>query len=280
MAGIVPAIAASGLPLGWQLHLLRAAARLGWRQSRLQRWGADHPQIAVGPDWCQRAWWGVAAGGVVQRHLANRSLRAAALRLAEPINWSELDAALRAGGVIIATAHLGPPKFLMHVLLERHLPLLVWTNAADLPPWLPATTNATFLDPLLPDERSVLMVKSAVHLRRGGVLLGAADMQTGARSQEFGRLGRRWHLSPGLPALARRLSVPTFLMLALWQGNRVRIDCHRLDPPADELADDQWQQAWLERYWNELEKCITSTAENLRFLRGIDEGRFRRELGM
>jgi hypothetical protein len=206
MAGIVPAVAATGLPLSWQLRLLRGVAATGWRQTRLQHWAEAHPLIARGEGWCRRAWWGVAAGGVVQRHLGNANRRSAALRLLDEPDWTEFDQARSAGGVIVATAHLGPPKFLMHVLIERRLPLLVWTNAADLPSWLPATTETTFLDPLLPAERGVLMVKSALHLRRGGVLLGAADMQTGDRSREIDRLGRRWPLSPGLPAVRAGLS--------------------------------------------------------------------------
>jgi lauroyl/myristoyl acyltransferase len=280
MAGIVPVIAESGLPLTWQLRLLRAAAACGWRQGRLRRWARAHPQIAIGRRWRPRAWWGVAAGGVVQRFLADQWRRPHALALLESADWSELDAARQRGGVILATAHVGPPKFLMHVLLERQLPLLVWTNAADLPDWLPARGPTTFLDPLVPAERAIVMVKTAVHLRSGGVLLGAADMPTGGRSQEFERLGRRWHLSPGLPALARRLSVPTFFVLALWQGNRVRILCQKLEVPEEHLDDEAWQQAWLDRYWSEVEKLIPSSPENLRFLRGIDEGRFRRELGV
>lgn len=280
MAGIVPTIADSGLPLAWQLQALRAAAAAGWRQRRLRQWAERHPLIATGPRWCGRAWWGVAAGGLVQRHLADRRRRDEALGLVDPPDWSELDAALGSGGAIVATAHLGPPKFLMHLLVERRVPLLVWTNGADLPEWLPASTTATFLDPLLPSERAVLMVKTAVHLRGGGLLLGAADMPTGGRSREFERLGRRWHLSPGLPALARRLGVPTFFVLALWRGNRVRIVCHRLEGPEAAASADAWQEAWLDRYWNELENLIPSSPENLRFLRGIDEGRFRRELGV
>jgi hypothetical protein len=280
MAGIVPAVAATGLPLSLQLRLLRGVAATGWRQMRLRHWAKAHPQIASGRGWCRRAWWGVAAGGVMQRHLGNPNRRSAALRLLDEPDWTEFDQARAKGGVIVATAHLGPPKFLMHSLIERRLPLLVWTNAADLPAWLPATTETTFLDPLLPAERGVLMVKSALHLRRGGVLLGAADMQTGDRSREFDRLGRRWHLSPGLPALARRLSVPAFFMLALWEGNRVRISCRRLEPPASDLPEEAWEDAWLDRYWDEVERVVCTSPENLRFLRGIDAGRFRRELGV
>jgi hypothetical protein len=207
-------------------------------------------------------------------------LRSAALELLDPTDWSEFDKARASGGVIVATAHLGPPKFLMHIMLERRMPLLVWTNTADLPEWLSHSPNATFLDPLPPAERAVLLVKSAMHLRQGEVLLGAADMNTGGRSQELNRFDYCWHLSPGLPALARRLAVPTFIMLALWQGNRIKIMCQRIEISEKDLTDEQWRQAWLDRYWSELEKIISSSPENLRFLRKIDKGRYRQELGL
>lgn len=280
MPGPVSKLADSGLPLPLQLRLLRGIAWTGWAQSRLRRWARQHRQIAGGPGWCRRAWWGVAAGGVVKRHLADPGRWPDALRLLDSPDWSELDAARAAGGVIVAAAHFGPPKFLMNVLAERGLPLMVWTNSADLPDWLPASTGATFLDPLVPETRAMLMVKSALHLRRGGVLLGAADIPTGARRREFERFGCRWQLSPGLPALARRLAVPSFLALARWRGNRVRIECQRLESPPDGLDEEQWEDVWLDRYWSELEDRMPTAPEDLRFLVNLDEGRFRQELGV
>ena len=112
------------------------------------------------------------------------------------------------------------------------------------------------------------------------MLLGAADMQTGGRSRVVTRLGRQWHLSPGLPALARRLGLPAFLVLALWRGNRVRISCERIEAPPAELTEDAWEDAWLDRYHVGVEDVVLASPENLRFLRGIDAGRFRRELGV
>lgn len=270
----------ANLPLQWQLRLLRIAALTGWRRSRMHHWAKTHPKISIGSNWTSRAWWGVVAGGIVLRHLNDPSLRSEALALLEPTDWSELDAALEEGGVIVATAHLGPPKFLMHVMLDRQMPLLVWTNMKDLPEWLSQIPNATFLNPMPPAERAVLLVKSAMHLRGGGILLGAADMKTSGRSRELFKFDRCWHLSPGIPTLALKLTVPTFFVLALWHGNRIRIICQRMELPYNEMTDEQWQQAWLDRYWSELEKLIPSTPENLRFLRNIDNGRFKLELGL
>lgn len=266
MSDLVGPIAALPVPLGHKLLLLREKAAEGGRMERLVRWAEDHPEIATGDDWCRRAWWGAAAGEVVRDHLYDPARRAAALELIESADFMALDEARRRGGVIVVAAHLGPPKFLMNCLLERRLPLLVWTNTRDMPAWL-ADRGGTFLDPLEPDERGVLLVRSALHLRRGGVLLGAADQATGARTIELERLGRRWRFSLGLPALARRLEVPAVLALALWRGERVRIECRRLEPPDAALAEPDWHRAWLESSWDAIEPIVRTEPENLRFLR-------------
>ncbi len=277
---LILAIANSRLSLKFQLRLLRVVALIAWRKSRIQHWAKNHPKIAIDSNWCSQAWWGVVAGCIVRRFLNNPSLKPEALALLEPTDWSELDSALAEGGVIVATAHLGPPKFLMNVMLERQMPLLVWTNLGDFPAWLSQSPNATFLDPLPPAERGVLLVKSALHLRRGGILLGAADTKISGHSREVIKFDHCWHLSPGLPALAFKLNVPTFFVLAQWHGNRIRIKCQRMEVSYNEMTDEQWQQAWLDRYWSELEKLITSRPENLRFLRNIDDGRFLQDLGL
>lgn len=276
----MPAIANSGLPLPYQLKLLRLLAKIYWRRSAIDTWAKSHPQINLASNWGPRAWWGVAAGGLVRKYLDNPLKRKTAIALLEPVDWSEIDNAIAAGGVIIATAHLGPPKFLMHALLAKELPLLVWTNKFDLPSWIEQSHNAKFLNPLISDERSLLMIKSAIHLRQGGVLLGAADVNTGNRIFEILKFDQKWQLSPGLPALARLLSVPTFLVLALWQGNKIKIQFQKLDFSGQNLNSEQWQDEWLHLYWNELEKIISTSPENLRFLRNIDEGRFIKSLGI
>ena len=267
MAGLVESVAAMSLPLPAKLELLREAAGRESRQERLLRWAANHPEIAGGDDWCRRAWWGAAAGEVVRDHLYDPERRADALRLVEAADWTALDEPRRNGGVILAAAHLGPPKVLMNLLLDRDLPLAVWTNTRDMPAWLRRQSRATLFDPLQADQRGVLLVRSAAHLRAGGVLLAAADQATGQRPVEIERLGIRWRFSRGLPALARRLGVPVILALALWRGERIHVECRRLEPPDESLADDAWQLAWLERYVEAVEPTIRQSPENLRFLR-------------
>lgn len=266
MVDLVGPIAALPVPLGRKLLLLREKAAEGGRMERLVRWAEQHPAIATTDDWCARAWWGAAAGEVVRDHLYDPERRAAALDLVDVADFAPLDEARRQGGVIVVAAHLGPPKFLMNCLLERRLPLLVWTNTRDMPAWL-ADRGGAFLDPLEPDERGALLVRSALHLRRGGVLLGAADQATGDRTVELERLGMRWRFSLGLPALARRLDVPAVIALALWRGERVRIECRRLQPPDAALAEPDWHRAWIESSWDAVEPIVRDEPENLRFLR-------------
>jgi hypothetical protein len=270
MAISLATVAASALPLPWKLRLLRLAAiRSAQRDERLLAWARNHPAIATGSDWCQRLWWGAAAGEVVRDCLYDPRRQAAVLQLIDKPDWSALDAAAARGGVIIAALHLGPPKVLMNLLLEARQKLLVWTNTRDLPGWLAERHPDAFLDPLLADQRAVLLVRSALHLRMGGLLLGAADKASGERTVAIERLGRTWRFSRGLPALARRLDVPVVLTMALWAGDRIRIVCRPLPPPEQGLADEAWDRAWCERTCDLVEDVVRHEPENLRFLRGV-----------
>ena len=270
MAISLATIAASALPLPWKLRLLRlAAVRCADHDERLATWARNHPAIATGTDWCRRLWWGAAAGEIVRDCLYDPRRQATALRLVDSPDWSVLDAAAARGGVIVAAMHLGPPKVLMNLLLEPRRSLLIWTNTRDLPGWLADRHPDAFLDPLLADQRAVLLVKSAMQLRKGGLLLGAADEVTGERTVAIERLGRTWRFSLGLPALARRLDVPVVLAMALWRGERIRVVCRPLPPPDHGLADDEWNRAWCERSCDLVEDVVRHEPENLRFLRRI-----------
>lgn len=269
MTDLVGPIASLPVSLAQKLRLLREQAAAGGRLDRLVQWAGRHPEIARGDDWCARVWWGAAAGELVREHLYDPGRRAVALDLLQAADFAGLDTARQQGGVIVLASHLGPPKFLMNSLLERNLPLLVWTNARDLPAWLVTGAQAAFLDPTRDDQRSVLLVKSALHLRDGGVLLGAADQATGDRRITLERLGLRWQFSLGLPALARRLDLPVVVSLALWRGERIGIECHQLPAPKPSLTEDEWYRAWLDGYWRVIEPVLRRSPENLRFLRWV-----------
>jgi hypothetical protein len=154
----------------------------------------------------------------------------------------------------------------MNWLLGQQIPLLVWTNTQDLPAWQAATSQATLVDPRSQDTKSVILVKAALHLRRKGVLLGAADMQTGDRVVTIERLGFARTFSLGLPTLARTMGVPTVVGLALWDKDRITIRFAPLEPPGVSLDDDAWNLRWLERSWGFVEPVLAESPENLRFL--------------
>lgn len=262
-------IASLSIPLEQKLEVLREYAREGGQNESLVRWAELHPEIATCGDWCERAWWGVTAGKITRDHLDDRAGNDEALRLLVKADCSLIEEMRGKGGCIVATAHLGPPKFLMHAFVKKTWPLMVWTNTKDLPEWLTSDRASTFLSPMLSGERGALMVRSALHLKQGGILLGAADMTTGERIISRERLGRTWRFSLGLPALARQLNVPVVACLALWKGNAVELACRPIVPPAFDLPETAWYEEWIERYWAILEKIIKSSPENLRFMRRV-----------
>jgi len=247
----------------WMLRLV--GRRRGPRHKELAAWGKAHPEIAASRNWNSRAWWGAAAGELVRWHLDSAPRRAAALRLVDHVEDKALEEAVQTGrGVIVATAHLGPPQFLMHWMVDQNLPLLAWT-ATRTPP--AGADHAVYLDPRKQNERSVLLVKSALHLRRAGVLLGAADLAAGEHSIPIERLGMRRQFSAGLPALARLTGSPVVIGLALWKGNRIRIEFQPFENPDNGLGGFDRDRMWLERYWELMQPPIRDSPENLRFLR-------------
>lgn len=265
----IAAIAKLSVPLADKLVMLREAAlRAGPTNPMLTGWAAAHPAIARGDDWLARAWWGAAAGEVVRDYLYDQQRRPAALELVDEVDSRALgDAIAKGRGLIVVTAHIGPPKFLMNWLLGQQLPLLVWTNTHDLPAWLATSARATLVDPRDEERKSVVLINSALHLRRQGVLLGAADMATGDRQYAIERFGFTRTFSFGLPVLARKLGVPTVAALALWRGNRIAIEFAPVAPPDASLQESEWMTRWLERSWAFVEPILLESPENLRFLR-------------
>ncbi len=281
MASLLPTVAALKVALPLKLRFLQLVARQGAQgRTPLCRWGQQHPEISAQRGWYRRAWWGLAAGEVLRAHLYDENRCESALKLFDEPDWSEFDAVRLQRGVILVTAHLGPPKALMNYLIAQKPPLCIWTNTQDLPGWLRRASTVTFLDPLVAAERSTLLVNTALHLRDGGVLFGACDVPSGARTIDMDRLGMRWNFSLGIPALARQLNIPTYAALALWRGNRIRIELKAIPHPARDVPEEDWHRLWLESLWSLMENVIRSSPENLRFLLFIDNGAMRRELGL
>jgi len=281
-SNLVKSISLSNISLTKKLELVREAAENPKGASRLRAWGERHLGLSgrALDQWVSRVWWGLVAGSLLREHLYDQQRQPAVLELIDPPDWSAVSEAQSRGGVILAAAHIGPPKTAMNWLINCNLPLLVWTNTQDMPDWLPLKVAAKFLDPLFPEQRAVLLIKSALHLRAGGVLFGAPDWPSGARTASLQRLGQKWIFSLGIPTLVRQLRLPVFLVMALWRGERIQVVSIPIHPPDFAVARDEWNRLWIERYWSQIEPIILSSPENLRFLRGMDSGAFYRELNL
>lgn len=260
-----------------RLRRLRAQAARTPCRGALLDWGRRHLDLGPAAEkaWFERAWWGLAAGEQVRAYLYEASLRPRALALVDEPDWSAVDAARRDhGGVVLAAAHVGPPKVAMNVLMQRRLPTVIWTNKGDFPSWIEAANpGVLFLDPLVASGRSSLLARSARRLQDGALVFGAPDFATGHRTLALERLGATWTFSLGIPALVRLLGAPVFLVLALWHGNRIRIACQRIPAPETGLEEGAWYRQWIAAYWDLLEPVIRTSPENLRFLRGLEAGR-------
>ncbi len=243
---------------------------------RLLQWGRAHLDLgadAAAP-WARRAWWGIAAGELVRLALQDCDRRDEALALIRAPDWSPVTQAQRDGGVILAAAHLGPPKFLMNALIAHGGRPLVLTNTADMPDWW-RNLPALLCNPLTKADRPRIMVQAALHLRAGGVLFGAPDGGFSAAHVTISAFRRDWRFATGLPALAQMLGVDALNAFALWDGEEVVLRFVPITLPTSDLAGSAWQQAWIAAHWAAIEPIIRISPENLRFL----SSGFRRELG-
>ena len=228
--------------------------------------------------WSRRAWWGLVAGRLVKEHLWAADTIDSALALMEPADWSLVDDAMARGGAICAAAHVGPPKFALCLLSRRMPRLLAWTSVPSFPDWLQERPHAVWLDPNQDSHRANVLVRSAIHLRQGGVLFGAPDGAWGRTTSVSANGSKRYAL--GIPTLSRQLNIPVLLVMALWAGERVRLVVTRLEPPPSSLDEDGWNNAWVTSYARKVNDAIAGAPENLRDLQWAENGAIVREAGL
>lgn len=252
-------------PLYDKLAWLRQFAEEKPADSRIRDWAVRHLGLdgAALETWCARAWWGVAAGELLRTYLYDRIRRAEALALLDKADWSLVDAALDRGGVILAAAHLGPPKFAMNALVARYAQPMILTNTDDMPDWLPEVSGP-LLNPLIPENRAKIMLNGTLHLRAGGLLFGAPDGGFSSSQMVIEAFNERWHFSPGLPALARMIGRPALTLLAVWDANTITLRTEPIVTPSPDLPPEDWHCAWIASHWNALEPVIRTSPENLR----------------
>lgn len=257
------------LPLSWSLTLLEYLIRLAPPPRDLMAWGQLHASVppARAAAWARRARWGLEAGELLLGVLNDPRRRNHALR------WVEIPACptitdTTNHGVVLVTAHAGPPKLLVHTLPEWNQPLLLWT-AFDLINRETLGSKTRLVDPVMAPDKAALLVDAALHLRRGGLLLGAPDVDTGHRTITKKHWGMDWSVSLGLPALIRRLNLPTYFICGIWRQRRLTILLRPLPAPASGLPEQEWVDEWVERYWDEVKPVLFNDPANLRPLRWL-----------
>lgn len=215
--------------------------------------------------WCQRAWWGFEAGKLIRRQLNDPARRINVLEYIDTPDWSRFkDSYRRHKAIILAAAHVGPPKVAMHCVAEFSMPTMIWTNKRDLSDWFERESSACFLDPTSSSERPTMLLKSALHLRSKGVLMGAPDYPTGQKKITLNKFEMNLKFSLGIPALAKQLDIPVYLILALWKGCRLQLQYEPVVSPSKKINDDEWYYAWIKAYWEILEPHIRNSPENIR----------------
>ena len=76
----------------------------------------------------------MAAGELVRVRMSDRARRRGVLKHIAMPDWSAFyEAYRRHQAVILAAAHVGPPKAAMYCVAGLDVPMMIWTNKRDLP---------------------------------------------------------------------------------------------------------------------------------------------------
>lgn len=261
-------------------HLRRTAASTR-PEGLLLDWGRR--QLDLSPaeeaEWFQRAWWGLWAGEMFRDQVHSPTHHADAMAIIDRPPPGVLDRLRGSGsgrGRILAGAHVGPPHAALAWLLGQKLPLLAWT-AATAASFGGTAVGARLVD-ASNDPNSLSL--AAFHLRRGGDFFVAIDDAGQGRRIPVRFLAGVWPCSTAIPALARRVGVPTERFLALWRGNRIAIDSAPVASPAAGLDEQSWNRDWIEACWRPVHEVFRTSPENLRLLRFWSHGAILGEIGL
>jgi hypothetical protein len=188
--------------------------------------------------------------------LVRRQGLAPLARLVDPRSAARLRDQLRPSGpAIIITWHLGALFGAAAVLVHAGIPALAIRLTAVYEPTgsLELAFTGTF-----PEVRAATMWKAASRLKRGGVVLMAADGPDAERTSEIGCLGRRVTFARGPFSLARLTGAVLVPMVPRWErsGTIAAVVGEHLQPggpPGDrtqsfEIAAAAAAAAWCESH--------------------------------
>jgi lauroyl/myristoyl acyltransferase len=245
---------------------LREIAHVTPVHPRAEKWGRKHLSLdgTELESWCRRVWWAAAAGELLRTYLYDPSRKNEVFDLVKTNEWPTVEAAHAKGGVILAAAHIGPPRLGMCMTVDRVNMPLIYSNSKETPQWL--LDGGHYFQHKSSAQKTEAMVKAALHLRKGGLMFAAPDSGQSKDQIYIEAYNKRWSFAPGIAALARMMKVPSLATLALWEGETIELRVKRLEMPCATLAPIEWHCVWVTNYWNTIKPIVASSPENLRFL--------------
>lgn len=251
-----------------KLDKLRQISSQASQDPRMIEWtveemGIDEEQAE---SWFARAWWGVAAGELIRAYLFDEALIDEALDLLVPPDWSPIEETLENSGAIVVGSHLGPPNYLMNILMRRFKGIFILNNTDDMPDWLPGHCE-NMHNPKIASDRSLIMLGAAAHIRKGGLFFGTPDGGQSDKKIVIEHPHGKRNISLGIPALSRLLKVKIFPLEALWKENTIVVKSFTAPSPASDLDSETWYEEWAAGYWRNIRTTIQETPENNRRLK-------------
>lgn len=265
-AAALPEDFESGLDRLWD-----QAAEAGLPEARLEwAWRLRAPTMALPRDeWTRRAGWGYLADRFVFDWLECSPERAeqAMQRLAdldEPAGML-MDDAARTGGLVIATAHIGP-MFAAPLALQLLDFQSVWLASS------PSMPGMAYTDSLIStsDQTDAQVVRRAIHALEAGKAVGLAV--DGAMSLAAPRIrfeGQEVTYSSFAARLAHRRQARSFFAAPQWREGRLTFHLARLPFPEADEPIDAFADRWRDAYLAELRQMLAGEPENLRMSGGI-----------
>ena len=265
-AAALPADFESGLEQLWD-----KAGDAGLPEARLEwAWRMRGPDMALPrEEWTRRVGWGYLADRFVFDWLECSPERAeqAMHRLAdldEPAARLTADAR-SSGGLVIATAHIGP-MFAAPLALQLLDFQSVWLASS------PSMPGMAYTDSLIStsDQTDAQVVRRAIHALESGKAVGLAV--DGAMSLAAPRIvfeGQEVTYSSFAARLAHRRRARSFFAAPQWRDGRLTFHLAPLPFPRADEPIDAFADRWKEAYLAELRQMLAGEPENLRLSGGI-----------
>lgn len=220
-------------------------------------------------DWTRRAGWGYLADRFVFDWLECSPERAeqAMHRLADLGDHAdELAVSARdSGGLIIATAHIGP-MFAAPLALQLLDFESVWLASS------PSMPGMAYTDSLIStsDQTDAQVVRRAMNALESGKAVGLAvdgAMHLAAPRVEFE--GQEVTYSSFAARLAHRKRACSYFAAPQWHDGRLTFHLARLPFAEDGEAIDAFAERWKQAYFTQLRGLLAGAPENLRLSGGI-----------